>query len=307
MPDSADRQRITPGAWLQQFRSREGRNVSGSGIDEEGSRQPSAAGGDSPLEMVGGSARATVRPMPNHPLAQPLFQAPQSNCRTLTPVRTRIVRIRTARIRRPARKLGHSLLCVVLMSLGLACDRNIEAFEPGEEPSAPDLARIFPAPAGGVGGAEAAGSAETANSGSGQAARAALPPSRAEAGSPASSGSANASVAPIEGVIEIAPEHASSRPDGAILFVIARNVGARGGPPLAVLRIAEPSFPLAFTIGPENVMIPSMKFAGSISLSARLDADGNAMTRGAGDVSSATQEPLTPGMTGVTLLLSEKS
>ena len=194
------------------------------------------------------------------------------------------------------------------MAFGLACDRNIESFEPGEEPSAPDLARIFPAPPGGVGSDEGSGAAETANPASGQPARGALPPGRAEAaGSPEPSTVASSSVAPIEGVVDIAPEHASSWPDGAILFVIARNVGARGGPPLAVLRIAEPSFPLDFEIGPANVMIPSMRFAGSISLSARLDADGNAMTRGAGDVSSATEEPLSPGMTGVRLLLSEKS
>lgn len=98
-----------------------------------------------------------------------------------------------------------------------------------------------------------------------------------------------------------------ARPDGGVLFVIARPQGARGGPPLAVLRIPNPSFPLDFTIGPEDVMIPSMRFAGAISLSARLDADGNAMTRGAGDISSETKEPLSPGDAGVTLLLSERS
>jgi hypothetical protein len=91
-----------------------------------------------------------------------------------------------------------------------------------------------------------------------------------------------------------------------VLFVIARPQGARGGPPLAVLRIPNPDFPLEFSIGPENVMIPSMRFEGAISLSARLDADGNAMTRGAGDLSSVVQESLAPGTTGVQLLLSEK-
>ena len=96
------------------------------------------------------------------------------------------------------------------------------------------------------------------------------------------------------------------RPDGGVLFVIARPQGATGGPPLAVLRIPSPEFPLAFTIGPENVMIPSMQFAGAISISARLDADGNAMTRGSGDISSATVEGLSPGAEGVRLVLSER-
>ena len=36
------------------------------------------------------------------------------------------------------------------------------------------------------------------------------------------------------------------------------------------------------------------------------DADGNAMTRGAADVSSGVVEPLEPGTTGVRLVLSER-
>lgn len=75
---------------------------------------------------------------------------------------------------------------------------------------------------------------------------------------------------------------------------------------MAVLRIPNPDFPLAFSIGPENVMIPSMQFAGAISLSARLDEDGNAMTRGAGDLSSGVKEPLSPGASGVQIVLSER-
>jgi hypothetical protein len=187
----------------------------------------------------------------------------------------------------------------MLLVLSLGCDRNIEKYQPGEEPSSPDLSRIFPAPAGGV------GSAETSDTADARPARQALPPSRAEAAAPAADG-ATESAAPIAGQIDIAPELAGAKPVGGILFVIARPSGARGGPPLAVLRIADPSFPLSFTIGPENVMIPSMKFAGAISLSARLDADGNAMTRGTGDLSSPVAEQLSPGATGVQLVLSEQ-
>lgn len=198
------------------------------------------------------------------------------------------------------------LVVAVLLTGALGCDRNIEPYREGEEPSEPDLARIFPAPAGGPGapsgeqaGASPAGSAR-GNTGTPD--RTALPPSRAAGSEVAAAG---AEAAPIEGVIELAPELALSRPDGGVLFVIARPQGARGGPPLAVLRIPSPDFPLDFSIGPDDVMIPSMQFGGAISLSARLDADGNAMTRGAGDISSTTLEPLSPGTTGVRLLLSE--
>ena len=115
-----------------------------------------------------------------------------------------------------------------------------------------------------------------------------------------------ARLAEIRGEIDLASELTLVRPAGGVLFVIARPQGATGGPPLAVLRIPSPEFPLAFTIGPENVMIPSMQFAGAISISARLDADGNAMTRGSGDISSATAEGLSPGAEGVRLVLSER-
>jgi hypothetical protein len=197
------------------------------------------------------------------------------------------------------------------VGLAIACDRNIEPYQPGEEPREPDLARIFPSPpagaaAGMAGGGEVeapiAAGAETAVEGEGGgASRAAFPPSRTEgAGSSAVAGQ------PISGRIEVAPALAGEAPEGAVLFVIARTAGATGGPPLAVLRIPEPELPLEFEIGPGDVMIPSMRFEGLISLSARLDADGNAMTRGPTDLSSAVAESLSPGTTDVTLVLAQK-
>ncbi len=196
-----------------------------------------------------------------------------------------------------SRRLGTTIFFIALVALAasvVGCDRNIEPYKPGERSSPPDLARIFPGPAGGK------AVPEMANADSGAPDRSALPPSRAE-GSAVTSPAGGAA---IEGRIELAAELA--RPDAGVLFVIARPQGTQGGPPLAVLRIPDPEFPLEFSIGPQNVMIPSMRFEGAISLSARLDADGNAMTRGSGDISSRVEEPLAPGATGVTLLLDER-
>ncbi len=191
------------------------------------------------------------------------------------------------------------LVSIVLGLALLACDRNVEPYQPGEEPRAPDLARIFPGPPGGV------GSAEGQSENEGGTPRGAVPPARAEGAAPSpATGSGGGA---ITGEITLAPELAMARPDQGVLFVIARPQGATGGPPLAVLRIPNPDFPLSFSIGPENVMIPTMQFAGAISLSARLDADGNAMTRGAGDISSVVVEGLAPGATGIELALSERS
>ncbi len=196
---------------------------------------------------------------------------------------------------------GELAAILIFALLCAGCDRNIEPYKPGEEARPPDLARIFPAPPGGAGSADPAGRT------SGPPDRSALPPSRAEGSkTDAADNISDNAVAPIAGVVDLAPELALARPDGGVLFVIARPQGVRGGPPLAVLRIPSPDFPLEFTIGPENVMIPSMRFAGAISLSARLDEDGNAMTRGAGDISSPVEESLSPGATGVRILLSER-
>jgi hypothetical protein len=214
---------------------------------------------------------------------------------------------------------------VLAVGANLGCDRNIEPYQPGEEPREPDLARIFPGPPAGAMGAagvedassDVSGAVAGNATGNANAGRAAFPPSRTEgaggpatgpAAGPSAAGGATAAVAarPISGRIEIAPEVAGDRPTGAILFVIARPEGAVGGPPLAVLRISDPEFPLEFEIGPGNVMIPSMRFEGPISLTARLDSDGNAMTRAETDLSSATAPPALPGTTGVALVLAQK-
>jgi hypothetical protein len=112
-----------------------------------------------------------------------------------------------------------------------------------------------------------------------------------------------ANSAAIEGTLELAPDLAGRVPPGAVLFVVART--AQSGPPLAVVRIGNPSFPLRFSIGPGDRMIQSMPFAGDILLSARVDADGDAMTRSPGDLRGASGKPNAPGDRGVTLLIDE--
>ena len=234
--------------------------------------------------MVRRGLRANVAAMPSIPIANSNFFSAAYSPRVVQ------------------RVLLATLLLVSLALVG--CDRNIEPYQPGEEAKEPDLARIFPAPSGAVGSADGQGDE---GDDLGQVPRGAVPPSRAEGSGPSAASVTSGSSDPITGEIVLPAEFALSRPDGGVLFVIARPKGARGGPPLAVLRIPSPDFPLAFSIGPEDVMIPTMQFVGEISMSARLDADGNAMTRGAGDISSEVIEPLEPGATGVTITLSERS
>jgi hypothetical protein len=72
-----------------------------------------------------------------------------------------------------------------------------------------------------------------------------------------------------------------------------------------VQRIAEPKLPLDFSIGPDDRMIQQMPFAGPLRLSARLDADGNAMTRLPGDLQGSAASEVEPGASGVAIVIDQ--
>jgi hypothetical protein len=147
------------------------------------------------------------------------------------------------------------------------CSSQIEPFVPGEKPEQPDLSKIFPP------GAE----------------RAAPPVASSQE--------------PIRGTVSLAAELADRTPPGAVLFLMARPDG--GGPPLAVQRIPSPQFPLEFAIGPADWMAETLPFAGPLRLTARLDGDGNATTRAAGDLQGAAQGTHGPGDRGISLVIDE--
>jgi hypothetical protein len=177
---------------------------------------------------------------------------------------------------------------LLAVALVLACDRNLEPFDPAEQPREPDLSKIFPE------GAEAEpvgpeGALELP------------PPPMPERGAPPL---AAESGGPIRGTLRLAPELEGAQPAGAVLFLIART--AEAGPPLAVKRIEAPRFPLDFEIGPADRMLESVPFAGAVRLSARLDTDGNATSRTPGDLTGAAGEAVSPGASGVEIVLDQK-
>ena len=88
---------------------------------------------------------------------------------------------------------------------------------------------------------------------------------------------------------------------GGVLFLFVRPAGATGGPPLAVQRLPSPSFPLDFDIGPRDAMVAGGPFPDRVTIEARLDQDGNAMTEEPGDLSARSETA--PGATGVALTL----
>lgn len=197
-------------------------------------------------------------------------------------------------------RLRFLFVAAALAAALAACDRNVEPYVEGEEPSAPDLARIFP-DAG-----EGPGSSDTAAQMGGP--RGATMPAATRPGQGTAPGSQAGADDPatIRGRVEIPPDLAGAlRPD-ATLFVIARRAGAQGGPPLAVRRIPAPSLPYEFAIGPQHAMIQGVPFEGPISLTARLDGDGDAMTRRPGDLSGEAGGAVEPGSDGVVILLDQR-
>jgi cytochrome c-type biogenesis protein CcmH len=183
----------------------------------------------------------------------------------------------------------HWLLLTIAALAVAGCDRATEPYDPNEKPAQPDLSRIFPE------GAERAAQQS-----------APAPGAEANATAPTARGAAPvaAAAAAVTGTVSLAAGFEGKVPAGAILFVIARR-GQGGGPPLAVKRIEAPRFPLGFSLGPDDRMIQAMPFEGPLQLSARLDTDGNAMTREPGDLQGAAQGMHAVGASGVAIVIDQ--
>lgn len=105
--------------------------------------------------------------------------------------------------------------------------------------------------------------------------------------------------APIRGTLQLAGGEAAGS-DG-VLFLIARSSDV--GPPLAVKRLPVGPFPMAFEIGPTDVMVPGTPFTGPIQLTARVDRDGNPVTVEAGELRGRLSTTVEPGANDLELVL----
>ena len=77
------------------------------------------------------------------------------------------------------------------------------------------------------------------------------------------------------------------------------------GQVLAVQRYTVGSWPLAFELTQDNVMFAGMRLEGKVVLTARVDQDGDAMTKQAGDIEGTSPPVAVPaqGAVPVELLL----
>ena len=104
----------------------------------------------------------------------------------------------------------------------------------------------------------------------------------------------------IQGTVSVSEGLKNKIPENATLFLFARNLDVKRGPPLAVQRIPEIKMPFKFSLGPQDIMISGTPFDGPMVLTGRIDSDGDARV-GIGDIEGFKK--VKPGDKNVELLL----
>lgn len=122
-------------------------------------------------------------------------------------------------------------------------------------------------------------------------------------GSEPAASAASPAAAPVSGPsVHLTLTLAGAKPSPqAVLFIIARASGETAGPPAAVKRIGNPTFPLELDLSAADSMM-GQPLPPSINIEARLDSDGDAMTKNASDP-HASQSGVATNGTKVALVL----
>jgi cytochrome c-type biogenesis protein CcmH len=108
----------------------------------------------------------------------------------------------------------------------------------------------------------------------------------------------------ISGTVRLAAEPTPPLPAGAALFITAR---AGTGPPLAVKRMVDPQFPVPYTLGAADIMLPGRTLTGLVNVSARLSASGMVGPIQSGDlIGHYKGNPVAVGTTGVDIVLEQQ-
>ncbi len=109
----------------------------------------------------------------------------------------------------------------------------------------------------------------------------------------------------VEGSLELGPDQKKRDFKGFTIYVIVRGQNLQG-PPLAAARLDVTKFPIEFKIGMGDMMtdvppVPKSK----LMVEARLDRDGDPMTKEKGDVWGITLDPVSVGAKNVKIILSQ--
>lgn len=119
------------------------------------------------------------------------------------------------------------------------------------------------------------------------------------------------SAATIKGTITLDAARAADVKPGSVLYIIVRRDAGEGqrGSLIASKKVEVTGpglFPLTYEIGPENVMMGGTSLEGQVRVEARIDQDGDAISKQPGDIAGARSGALAVGAGGVDFTLSEK-
>jgi cytochrome c-type biogenesis protein CcmH len=161
------------------------------------------------------------------------------------------------------------VLALVLLA---ACEKPA----PAPPPNAREAQKGLPPLAGGAAPQPAAGALPPG--------RPALPPGHPDIGRAAPAAADGAS---LEGTIDASPALKDQVKAGDTIFLVARSVDPSGAVtrmPLAVARLSVGPLPMPFKLTAADVMMQGSAFAGTVQITARVDRDGEAMSRNPGDI-----------------------
>jgi len=106
-----------------------------------------------------------------------------------------------------------------------------------------------------------------------------------------------------EGRLTLGAKIADKNFSGYTVYIIAWN-NNQTGPPTAVIKESGDSFPISFTLTEKDLMAGGFPSEGDpLSIEARLDSDGDVMSKVAGDYYGVTSKPLTTGAKGIELVI----
>ena len=108
----------------------------------------------------------------------------------------------------------------------------------------------------------------------------------------------------ITGTITIADAVKDKTPAAATLFIVAKAEGG-GGPPALVKRVAGVTFPYTFKLASDDVMMQGAPLPEKLTVSARYDQDGDAISKSPGDLTGVLKVAVPKGTSGVELVLDQ--
>lgn len=105
----------------------------------------------------------------------------------------------------------------------------------------------------------------------------------------------------VSGTITIAsPLQARAPKQNCVMFIVAKNLG---GVPLAVKRVVNPQFPVSFTLGAEDLVVPGIHPKEALRVEAQMNTHGNVGLPRRGDLAGSSPERVYSGEKRVSIVI----